>query len=278
MSILKNITKGSLFAGLAEHKPEIFMGVSFGLAVMACVVTHKQTIKAEEALRKEKERISEEKDIPVEEVKLTPMETMQVTGVYYALPGAIICVSGACLYLAAKEGQRKLMAATAACMMSEDRMKELEDKTKDILGIKHEEEEAREEIRKNPPSEENIHHPETVVKTVKKTDEDGGTTEVQYVGPGDVMFFETLTSQYFMSDILTVKDALLGIKSQLNDELEVELNDYLWDIGAKAVDDEYSKNVKWRAENGFDVDLVPVIENGRLIVNLIHRIKPCDQY
>ena len=277
MNILKKLTQGRIVAGLAEKSPEVLMGSAFGLMVIACFVTHRQTLKADEALRKEKERIAKEKDIPVEEVTMEKADEFRVVAPYYV--GTVLCIAGGgtLLYFSAKESQRKLAAATAAYMVSEEKFVALEEKAKDILGLKKEEEAVREEIQKNPPTESNSCIAKVKAeKDARYVDENGNDSNiVKYIGTGDVTFYDVLSTQYIISDILSMKNAFVELNAELQDALEINMNDYLYAIGGRPMDQEVAEQIVWDNRDGLlNVTLMPVIEDGKLFVRIIHHNKP----
>ena len=277
MNILKKLTQGRIVAGLAEKSPEVLMGSAFGLMVIACFVTHRQTLKADEALRKEKERIAKEEDIPVEDVTIEKSDEFRIVAPYYAGPVLCMVGGGACLYFSAKESQRKLAAATAAYMVSEEKFVALEEKAKDILGLKKEEEAVREEIQKNPPSKENVK-----ATKAEYLDDDGCTKQsVQFVGAGDYTFYDTLTKQYFVNDVDSVKNAINELNEQLMDELQINLNDYCFAIGAEGVHDDIAYDKVWDVKDGLlKPELKPILEDGKVYIYIMfsHHNMPKSRY
>lgn len=221
---------------IARHAPAILTGMGIAGMVMSVIFSVKATPKAVEAIEEKKKELGKE--------KLTVGETIQTTWKYY-LPTAITMVgSAACVLGSNSVSSRRSAAFAACCTLSETAFQEYQDKVKEVVGERKENDIradiASDRIAADPPK----------------------TSEIVFVGDGSQLFQEEITRRYFRSDIEKVRRAELELCRMMKDDMDgyISVNDVQLMLGLPE-SGRVNDDLGWFMDNGyikFKYDYVPV--------------------
>lgn len=157
-----------------KHSPEILTGLGVAGMFASVIFSIQATPKAEKAIEKKKKEKQKE--------KLNVGETIQATWRYYVPTAATLAASAACIIGANSVNTRRNAALAAAYSLSETALKEYQDKVKETLG-ERKENDIRADIERDKAN----------------ADRPGTVTQVEFVGSGDQLFKESISGRYFRS-------------------------------------------------------------------------------
>lgn len=239
-----------------KHSPEILLGFGIAGGISATVLAVKATPKAlmliEEA--KEARRDNDEDDIlkPVEIVKIAwkPYIPAAITGVV-----SIACVIGSHSVNASRNA-----ALATAYKLTETAFTEYRDAVIEQIGEKKEQEVndriAEKKIRENPVE----------------------SKEVIVTDQGNVLFYDSISSRYFESDLETVRKVVNDMNHVLLTQDYISLNEFYYDLGLDqtAIGDELGWNINYGM-----IDIrysSQITKNGKPCIVLNYRVAPRYDY
>lgn len=158
------------------------------------------------------------------------------------IPAAISgAVTIGCIIGAAKIGNRRMAAVTAAYSLSEKAFTEYKDKVTEKFG-KNKEQSVRDEIaqdkvKQNAPSSQ----------------------QILMAGPGNVLCCELYTGRYFTSDIESLRKAQNEINAKIVREVYATLNDFYYIIGLSQTS--YSGDIGWDSYKLMELEFSTVLTN-----------------
>lgn len=215
-------------ASASENMPELVMGVGLGLMVIAIGHAIGATKKATEAVEEAKEDLG-----MAPEDELSPKEVFKVSWKYY-IPTAVAAAVGAgCIIKSDSIHQKRNAALAAAYALSDSALQEYQKKVVEMVG-----EDKAKEIRSEINND-----------TLRCTSADPDT--VTNTGKGTDLFFDKLTSRYFLSN----RNAIIEATNNLNWEMTrggfgyVSLNEFYDSIGLESADP-LGDALGWNADKG----------------------------
>lgn len=208
---------------VAKHEPELLMAMGITGMIFSVAWGIKATVKAVHRL--DDKRIREQKD------ELSNKEVFAETWRLY-LPVVIsVGISIPCIVAGNRVANRRNLALAAAYTISESALQEYQEKTKEIVGAKKEQE-IHEAVSKD-----------VVEKTYK-------SSQVLITGDGDSLFHEPLSGRYFKSNW----NKILRAANELNAEAlsdpfgSITLSDWYNKLGLDSTD--ISDDIGWTIQNG----------------------------
>lgn len=212
----------------SDHLPEILMGFGIASMIVSTVEAVNSTKDAIEAIdeRKDELNIGTAEKLPVK-------ETIKVAGKYYIPSGIAAVVGIGCLIGSNSVHAKRYSALMAAYALSDSTLQEYQKKVVDMLG-----EDKEKEIQSKINDDAlrcTTADPETVTNTGKGTD----------------LFFDKLTSRYFLSN----RNAIIEATNNLNWEMTrggfgyVSLNEFYDSIGLESADP-LGDTLGWNADKG----------------------------
>lgn len=222
-----------------KHSPHILTGIGIAGMLTATVLAVKATPKAlalieEEKMFKEKE--AHEGGIFTEEdeeyaFKLTPLEIVKVAWKPY-IPAVITgTVSVICLIGGSSVSTRRTAALATAYKISETALSEYRDAVVETIGEKKEKDirdkVAEERIKKNPVD----------------------TSDIVVTQKGTALCFDTLSGQYFRSDMDVIKKAENDINRVMLNEMYVSLNRLYTALGLRTTS--IGDDLGWNIDDGY---------------------------
>lgn len=215
-------------ASANENMPELVMGVGLGLMFIAIGHAIGATKKASEAIEETKEELG-----MTPEDELSPKEVVKATWKYY-IPTVVAAVVGAgCIVKSDSIHQKRNAALAAAYALSDSALQEYQKKVVEMVG-----EDKAKEIRSEINSD-----------ALRCTSADPDT--VTNTGKGMDLFFDKLTSRYFLSS----QTAILDATNKLNWDMTrgcygyISLNEFYDSIGLEAVEP-IGDTLGWNSDRG----------------------------
>lgn len=235
-----------------KHSPEVLTGI--GIAGMIFTTIH-AVVRTPEALRK-----IEEKKEELGKDKLTFKETVQAVWKVYIWDAAACAASTTCLVCATSEGMRHNAALSAAYVLSESKVEEFREKTKELVGEEKmqeiEQAVAEEQVRRDPPDKK----------------------EVVMIGSGDVLCYDGFAGGYFRSNANALQKAANTINRQMLVENYVSLNDFYYEIGHECT--KVGEDFGWNINDGLiELYFTSILTDDGvpcLVVN--YEVKPKSNY
>lgn len=194
----------SLGSFLRKNGSKILIGLGIGGFATATVFAVKATPKALE-LKKEAEK---EKGAP-----LTAGETVKACWKCYIPTVCLTVASAGCVLVAHKNDAKKNAALATAYSLSENALREYQQKVVETIGEKKETE-IRDEIAKDKVAQ----HPVS-------------TSEVFITKKGQTLFFEPISARYFHSDPEAVRRAINDLNREMIGDMYVSVNDLYQALG-----------------------------------------------
>lgn len=172
-----------------KHSPEILTGMGVTGMLAAVIFSIRATPKAEKAIEEKKKELDKE--------KLTVGETIKATWKYYVPTAITLAGSTACIIGANSVNTRRNAALAAAYTISETALQEYQDKVKEVVGERKENDIRtdieRDKLNANPPK----------------------VTQVEFVGQGDQLFKDGISQRYFKSTYERVMQAERELQRQM---------------------------------------------------------------
>lgn len=186
---------------VVKHSNAILTGTGIALMIGAVTITVPVTIKAKQVVEERKQE-AEEAQKP-----FTKKDVVKETWKYYALPTALVILSGSCFVAAHKLDAKKAGQILSALSLSENAYQKLKSSVKEAVG-----EEKMAEITNKMHSDE-----------VKNLPSNG--KEIALVEGDGTLFLEPTSQRLFKSDINDVKTAINRLNERMFDECYITLND-----------------------------------------------------
>lgn len=220
--------KNNLFTGIkpfiGKHEPEILLGMGISGFIFSTVWGVKATAQAVRRLDAKKEELNRD--------TLTVKEVVKETWRLYLPVVLSIGLSIPCVIASNKVSNRRNAALAAAFSLSEKTLHEYQEKTKEVVGNKKEQE---------------IHESVSADRVDKNSN---GTIII--TGDGESLFLEPISGRYFKSNW----NKILRCANELNADAltnmsgEITLTDWFDALGLPATD--ISDDLGWTVLNGVD--------------------------
>lgn len=213
----------SMRVSVSKHSPEILTGIGIAGMITTTVLAVKATPKALKLIEQRKWEIYDklnEDEIPsnntgIDDLKLKPLEIIQVAWKPYIPVYITATVSVACLIGASSVNARRNAALATAYQLSQTALAEYKEKVIETIGEKKEakikESIDKDKIDKNPVS----------------------TKEIIITGNGESLCYDSISGRYFKSDIDKIKKAENELNARLIREDYISLNEFYYEIGLK---------------------------------------------
>jgi hypothetical protein len=242
-----------------KHSPEILTG--FGVAGMfaSVIFSVRATTKATKAVEAKKKELNKE--------KLTVGETIKAAWKYYIPTAITLAGSTACIIGANSVNTRRNAALAAAYTLSETALQEYQDKVKEVVGERKENDIRadieRDKLRADPPR----------------------ATQVEFVNQGDQLFKDSISGRYFRSTYEKVMRAERDLQRQMlpgRDPFDIDdgyitMDDIYISLGLEANGDDR----RWYLKDGY-VEFKPraiLMDNGDTCTVLTYGgRRPKDKY
>ena len=179
-------------AAMNRNLPSILSGAAIAGIVTTVWTTYKAAPEVNGALESAKwdKKYEGGKDPTdgVDEVKLNAWETFKAVAPYVWKPAVCVCFSAGCVIAANVLNVQRLTMLAGAYKLSEKKLKEYEEKAKELLGEKKATELHDEVVKgmRDKPYDETI-----VIKT----------------GNGDALFYDEFSGRYFRSSVEAIRTA-----------------------------------------------------------------------
>lgn len=243
---MSNILK-TLKPVLVKHEPDILMYMGLAGLAGSMVLLVKSTIDAVKSVNNRKVELNKER-LPVKEV-------IKASWKYYIPPVILTAASVPCIIMGNRVSNKRTAALAAAYTISETALQEYQNKTKEIVGEKKEQ-----QIREAAAKE-----------TVEKTHKQGSTL---VLGSGDSLFYDEISGRYFKSTwnkVLKAANELNALAIGGNDV--ITLNQWFEEIGLDPID--IGENRGWSVyDNGakglINISLTSILTEDKTPCAAIH--------
>lgn len=235
-----------------KHSPAILTGIGITGMITATVMAVKATPKALDLLNEIKE-VNEGKDISKKEYGKEIVT--KVAPVY--IPTVLVSgLSIACIISANSVSQKRTAALATAYTLSENALKEYQEKVIETIGEKKEKE-VRNKIAQDNLDRNPVANREVIITT-----------------RGNTLCFDPQSGRYFTSDIDTLKRVETELNHRLLSEMYISLNDYYYEIGLRGTEDGDDRG--WNINDGYiEFDFSSLLaEDGRPCLNVGFRVAP----
>lgn len=195
-----------LTKALSKSSPTIAVGVGIGMMAIGAILAAKETPKAEKKIEEKKQELGIE--------KLGPVETIKTVAPIYAPAAATVICGAVSIACGHKMSLNRTAALASAMTIANEAHDAFVEETKAAVTP-----EVFEDI-KTKASE----------KIIEKKDI---PDDPPYVvnGPGAMWCYEPFTGQYFLSDKVSVREAVTDYNEQLQHEGSACMNDLLYRFG-----------------------------------------------
>lgn len=190
-----------------KNATSILAGTGICCFIASTISAVKATPKAVELLEEKKEELNSE--------ELTIKETVSTVGTLY-IPSAIMGISGFCFVTASVgNGTNRYLALSTSYKLLEEASRTYKEKVVETIGVRKEKQIrdsiAQDKVDNNPPKEQYI------IMTDK----------------GNTLFLDSLTGQYFRSDINDVKSKINDLREQLytSHDNYARVDEWIMDLG-----------------------------------------------
>ena len=252
---------------ISEHSPEILTGIGITGMVTAAILAVKVTPKAMNLIHDaefDKMNALEENypdDIPEDELRLTTCETFKTVWKCY-IPATITgLMSAICIISAVSVNSRRTAALAAAYTLSESTLKEYQEKIIETVGDK------KSQVVKDAVAQEKISKDPIENK------------EIIITNNGNVLFYDILSSRYFMSNVESVRKSINDLNMRMRNDMYISVNEYFEEIGLCT--NAMGYDLGWNIDYGsIDIDLssAAVTEDGRPCIVIAHHNPPSWRY
>ena len=209
---------------LKKHSPEILTGIGI-IGMIATTVTAVQATP--KALR-----LIDEREIK-ENKRLNAAEIVKTTWKCY-IPAAVTgTLSIACLIGSSAVNTNRNAALATAYTISEAALREYQDKTLEVVGVKKEQA-IRDAVAKEQLERARIEEHDVV-----------------FTSGGETLCYDPLTDRCFKSDIETLRRAENTLNKRMRDEICITLNDFFAEIGLDACDSAVGDQLGWDIDKGY---------------------------
>lgn len=192
-------------------------------------------------------------------VLLTPQEKLRLIAPCYIPSSMVGIATMACIIGANSVHTKRQAALISAYTLTENAFKEYQAKTTEALG-KGKEQKVRDDIAQDRVDK--IHTP---------------TSEVIITGNGDVLFMDSLSSQFFESTYEKVKRAENELNYKLTHEMYASVNDFYEILGIPHND--LGEELGWKSDELLTIDISATVTKDKkacLVIN--YSVKPIRNY
>lgn len=249
MSLSKILKIAEKYA--ADNSPAILAGVAVVGVGAVAYLSAKASFQAAEALDNEQE----ENNYYAKGSLSTGDKVKRVWRLY--IPAASTGVlTIACIVCANRIGTRRAAAMAAAYTLTEKAYTEYRDKVIERIG-ENKERSVRDELAQ-----------EQVART---------TSEVMFVGEGEVLCFDTYSGRYFKSTMETIKKAQNDTNYEILHNYYCSLGDFYQRIGLPGT--EFSEEVGWNSEHQLEVLFSTVLtDDNKPCLAIRYSVQPVRRY
>lgn len=171
---------------VVKHQPEILIGMGIAGMIFSTVSAVKATVNAQKAMQNYKADGYINGDYKFIDGKrkdqtLTKTDVIKLTWKYYIPTAISMAISVPCIIAGNRISNTRNMALAAAYTISETALQEYQDKTRELIG---------------PKKEQEIH--EAVSKDI--VDKSYGKSQILLTGDGESLFHEPISGRYFKSN------------------------------------------------------------------------------
>jgi predicted RND superfamily exporter protein len=243
---------------VAEHSPEILMGVGIAGMVSTTVLAVRATPKALRLIDEKKEEIENEVEHSVETIP--PMEIVKACWKCYVPATITGTVSIACLIGANSINTRRNMALATAYALSETALKDYREKVVETIGEKKERT-VRDAVAKEKLERDPVRNKEIIV------------TE-----KGNTRCYDVVSCRYFTSDIDKLKKIENELNRRMRDEMYISLNEFYYEIGLNP--SKIGDDLGWNIDDGYiDLDFSSQLDDsGTPCLVVDYRVTPRYDY
>lgn len=240
---------------ISKHSPTILTALGAAGFVTTVIFSCKATIKAKEIYEKAEYEYAKDGE------DLTKKEVVKLCYKYYIPSACMGVVSIGCFIAANKINIKRNAALAAAYTLSENLIKEYQDKVVETIGEKKEQE-IRDNIAKdhikNNPVEKN-----TVI----------------FTGSGEVLCYDSFSGRYFKADIEKIRKTENDLNRRMLTEMYIALNEFYYEIGLPPID--IGNHVGWNVNKEGMIDLIfssCLDDNNNPCLVLSFRVEPSYDY
>lgn len=259
-----------------KHSPEILVGIGIAGMITTVVMAVRATPKAVELLVEETQNriLSNDRDgeenieglIKVSDdesgyyYRLPVKDAIKTTWLCYVPATVVGSISIACIIFANSAHMRRNTALATAYSFSETALREYQDKAKEIIGVKKEQQIRdslnRDCIDRNPLSNK----------------------EVFMTKNGDMLCYDKLSGRYFKSDINEIKKVINVLNKRMLTDMAVSLNELYYEIGLPGI--KLGDDLGWDIDMGFiDIEFSSQLaEDGTPCLVLDYKVAPQYDY
>lgn len=213
-------------AVISKHSPEILMGIGITGMLTTTIMAVKATPKALDIMADLKEKHEEDTDR-----KTMGKEILKYVVPVY-IPAAITgALSITCLIGASSVHARRRAALATAYTLSEQALKEYQEKVIETIGEKKEQ-----AIRDSIDKDKIDRNPVT-------------NTEVIITEKGNTLCYDAISGRYFKSDIEKLRKIENELNRQMISDMYVSLNDFYYEVGLPSTP--MGNDLGWNIDRGF---------------------------
>lgn len=243
-----------------DNLPTVLSAAAIVGTAATAYLTARGTFKAAQIIADEKAK-RELHEIPENRI-LTKTDAFKLVWPQYLPAAGTVITTVGCIVFANKISASRLTALAGAYAISEKRFTEYKDKVTEKLGVAKEktarDELAQERVTKNPP---------------------GGNNTI-IMGGGDVLFQDSMSGRYFMSDMESVRKAINDLNQEMIHSMYVTLTDFYSAVGIEPT--KFSDDVGWAVDNGpLEGNFPTTLANGNrpcIVIDFNHDPVPIRGY
>lgn len=220
----KNNKIVNFVVGLTEkadkNKPAILAGVAVVGVFVTAFSAYKAGIKAKEILDEKKLDLKDVDPKDKETKKSIAVETIKEMVPVVAPPVIMGVATAACIISSHNESAKRIALVSAAYNLSETAVKDLNNKMQEVLGDK-----KTKTIK------------DAIVKDKLDADKDNKPSNdvIMMCTDGNVLCKDIYTGRYWPCNAEKIKQAIVKLSSDIQQEMYVELNDLYYEVGLEQI-------------------------------------------
>lgn len=239
---------------VTDNSPTILAAVAVTGTVTTAYLAGRASFRAAEVLRADEERRA-----MTNQETATNRDRVQLLWKLYmpaVTTGTFTC---AAIVGANRIGTRRAAAMAAAFSLSERALDEYKEKVVETLG-KNKEQKVRDSIAQD--------------RVTNKPPVDG---QIIMTGGGEVLFMDSISGRYFVSDMESVKKAMNDVNYQINNDFYASLTDFYNKLGLAGTS--ISDDLGWNSEQLLDLTFSTTMsEDERPCIVVDFRVAPMRNY
>lgn len=212
----------AVYEFLKKNDTQILTGMAIVSGISALIFMPKSIRTAD--------KIKEQKKEELKTKTLTPKQVVKATWKCYIPTAVMECVSVACLLCAASTNLKRNAALSAAYVISQDQMTKYQDKVKEMIGDKKEQ-----EVR------DNVAQDEIKKKPLKNS-------EVIITEKGDTLCYDMYSGIYFKSDRDKINKAVNEVNRKMLTSGSASINDLYYELGINSTKN--GDRLGWNIDKG----------------------------